>query len=285
MPKVSMLLSCKDAEKTIEECIESILSQTFKDFNLFIFDDFSTDSTVSKILSFRDKRITIIKSSKNIGTYASKNFMLKNFVNSEFVALHDADDISDPDRLKRQVEVLEKNKSISCLGTAVLEFWEDNSTTPHTHSSNISLDRKRENLYPEEISRDVLSEVHETLTDKNRYHEYLEKKFCMNGTVMFRKETLDKLGGWDGSTMIAGDTEIFLRSLSIGNIKNISDVLYKRRFHENSLTSSKNVGIKSGIRKNYNLSLADIVKKSMNSIVKRDFYHPEFDFEVLNCAD
>ena len=280
-----MLLSCKDAEKTIEECIESILSQTFKDFNLFIFDDFSKDSTVSKILSFKDKRITIIKSSKNIGTYASKNFMLKNFVNSEFVALHDADDISDPDRLKRQVEVLEKNKDISCLGTAVLEFWEDNSTTPHTQSSNISLDRKRENRYPEEISRDVLSEVHETLTDKNRYHEYLEKKFCMNGTVMFRKETLDKLGGWDGSTMIAGDTEIFLRSLSIGNIKNISDVLYKRRFHENSLTSSKNVGIKSGIRKNYNLSLADIVKKSMNSIVKRDFYHPEFDFEVLNCAD
>ena len=285
MPKVSILLSCKDAEKTIEECIELILRQSFRDINLFVFDDFSTDRTVSKILSFKDKRITLIKSSKNIGTYASKNFMLKNLVDSEFVALHDADDISNPDRIKRQVEELEKNKNTSCLGTAVLEFWEDNTTMPHTHSNILSLDKKRENFYPKTISRDILGEIYEILSDKNRYHEYLEKKFCMNGTVMFRKETLDRLGGWDGSTMIAGDTEIFLRSLSIGNIKNIGDVLYRRRFHKNSLTSSKNVGIKSDTRKNYNLSLASTVKKSMNGIVKRDFYHPVFEFEIVNCAD
>ena len=126
MSKINVLLSCNNAEKTIDECVESILNQTYQDFRLLIFDDLSTDNTVNKILNFKDSRITLIKSLKNIGTYASKNFMLKNLVDSEFVALHDADDISILNRFQRQIEELERDPNISCLGTGVLEFWENN---------------------------------------------------------------------------------------------------------------------------------------------------------------
>jgi len=284
MSKINVLLSCNNAEKTIDECVESILNQTYQDFRLLIFDDLSTDNTVNKILNFKDSRITLIKSLKNIGTYASKNFMLKNLVDSEFVALHDADDISILNRFQRQIEELEKDPNISCLGTGVLEFWENNEA-PHTISGNKPVGNKRENFYPEKITNSILKEIHEMLLDENQYPEYLKKKLCMNGTVMFRKNILDSLGGWDGNTRIAADTEIFLRSLSLGYIKNINEILYKRRFHANSLTASSKVGIKSIARKNYNMSLSSIVEKTINETVKRDFYYPDFDFEVINCAD
>ena len=131
MSSVDIILSCKDAEDTIVPCIDSIINQSFKNINLYVFDDFSTDLTCEKILSFKDKRITLIKASKNIGTYAAKNYVLKNFCNSKYVALHDADDISLPERIDSQVSIFEKDSSISCLGTGVLEFAESDFS-PHT---------------------------------------------------------------------------------------------------------------------------------------------------------
>lgn len=285
MSSVDIILSCKDAEDTIVECINSILNQSFENINLFVFDDFSTDSTVDKVLTFKDKRVTLIKSSKNIGTYAAKNYVLKNFCTSKYVALHDADDISLPTRIEKQVKILEGDLSVSCLGTGVMEFLEA-EFSPHTLSNKKFINNERVNFYPEYIDSSQLNEIYKLLSNEERYPEYLTKKFCMNGTVMFRKADLDKLGGWDGSTRIAGDTEIFLRSLVLGNIKNIPEVLYKRRFHNNSLTASKSVGIGSEKRKKYNISLADIVNNcSKGMLYTRNMFFPDVEVKVINCAD
>jgi glycosyltransferase involved in cell wall biosynthesis len=284
--QVDIILACKNAENTIEECISSILSQTFQAFNLFIFDDCSDDNTVEIIKSFNDKRITLIKSNKNIGTYAAKNFILKNFCKSEFVALHDADDISLPARIKKQVSALRGNKLISCLGTGVEEFWTDNKFKPHTMSDSQEVDSFRKNYYPEIITRSTLQAVYENITSDDKISLFFKQKFCMNGTVMFRRTVLESLGGWDGKTRIGADTEIFIRALLAGEVRNLKDVLYKRRFHESSLTASKETGIGSEIRKKYCQKLIPVVQKTLaGQKIKRDMFFPEFDFEVHNCAD
>lgn len=284
--QVDIILACKNAENTIEECVSSILAQTFQKFNLFIFDDCSDDNTVDVIKSFNDNRITLVKSSKNIGTYAAKNFILKHFCKSEFVALHDADDISLPTRIEKQVSTLKENKSISCLGTGVEEFWTDDKFKPHTISSAQEVDNFRKNYYPESVTRSTLQAVYENITSDDKISLFFKQKFCMNGTVMFRRDVLESLGGWDGKTRIGADTEIFIRSLLAGEVRNLKDVLYKRRFHGSSLTASKETGIGSEIRKKYCQKLIPVVQKTLDGIkIKRDFYHPEFDFEVLNCAD
>ena len=113
---IDVILTCKNAENYIEECVHSILSQTYKQFNLFIFDDYSEDDTVKKIRSFKDRRLHLVESKTNIGTYAAKNLLLDNFVHSPYVALHDADDVSLPDRFDKQIKkfVCEKCDFGSC---------------------------------------------------------------------------------------------------------------------------------------------------------------------------
>ena len=79
MNVIDIILCTYNSSDTISECIDSLLNQTYGFFNLYIFDDCSTDDTIEKIKKYVDKRIILICSNKNIGTYAAKNFVLKNF--------------------------------------------------------------------------------------------------------------------------------------------------------------------------------------------------------------
>lgn len=281
---IDVILSCKDSEKYIEKCINSILNQDYPYFRLFVFDDFSEDDTLRKILSFRDERMTIISSKKNIGTYAAKNFVLKNFVSSEYVALHDADDVSLPSRFSRQISSFNENGDcVSCIGTGVLEFWEMESYRPHTQSAFPVLGKTRLNLYEEKIT---LEDLRLSSSDKN-FEKVLKTKICMNGTVMLKTESVLELGGWDGKTRFSADSDLFLRILGSGKeIRNVQEPLYKRRFHDNSLTMSPDTGLLSSARKSYNSSiLPDVISCIEGKFVKRDMFYPEFNYTVIKCAE
>ena len=102
MSKISVILPVYNSETTIEAAVKSILSQSFKDFELIIINDGSSDDTEQIINSFKDKRIKYIKNVKNIGLIASLNIGIK-FSSSEYVARMDSDDISHPSRLKKQI--------------------------------------------------------------------------------------------------------------------------------------------------------------------------------------
>lgn len=280
---IDIILCTYNSSDTIEQCINSILNQTYEKFNLFVFDDCSTDDTVEKIKAFKDDRITIISSKKNIGTYAGKNFVLKNYCKSRYVALHDSDDYSHPERLAQQLGFAVLSDS-ACVGTAVNEFWEDHK--PHTVSETENNKNCRINEYPKIIERDNLNKLLSSLSDNGNYEDYLKFKFCMNGTVFFNREVLMFLGGWDGNTRIAADTDLFIRILGAHKIFNLPDVLYNRRFHSKSLTASNNVGINSEKRKKYNLERKSVIEKSlMREPVVREFYYPEFGYDIIKCAE
>jgi len=279
---LDVILCCYNSENTIKNCIDSILSQTYKSFNLYIFDDCSTDKTIEKIKEFKDSRITIIASKKNIGTYAGKNFILKNFCDSPYVALHDSDDMSEKKRFEIQLKYM-KEHNVRCVGTGVTEFW-DNNTLPHTSSKTITTNNNRENLYPAKLTKDSIKKLIYYLEEN--YEQYLKFKFCMNGTVMFDKNILYKLGGWDGNTRIAADTDLFIRAFSLTEIHNVQECLYKRRFHNKSLTALKSCGINSQIRKEYNLNRINTINSVLkNKVVRRDFYYPEINYEVIKCVE
>tara|TARA_Y100000593_G_C4303076_1_gene334349 strand:+ start:845 stop:1693 length:849 start_codon:yes stop_codon:yes gene_type:complete len=280
---LDVILCSYNSEDTIKDCVDSILNQTFRLFHLYIFDDCSTDKTVEILKTYKDRRITVVSSKKNIGTYAGKNFILKNYCKSPFVALHDSDDISDPNRFRRQIKYI-VNNDIHCVGTCVKEFWDDPELQPHTVSSATSENNERINTYPEVINKQQLQELGSFLNEE-KYEKYLKFKFCMNGTVMFDRKLLQKLGGWDGRTRIAADTDIFIRTLSFSDIHNIQEPLYNRRFHKNSLTASGTCGIKSKVRKDYNMARRLVIESVLNNNpVTRDFYYPKFKREIIKCA-
>ena len=110
-PAISVIMSVFNAEDTIEDCVKSILNQTFDSFELLIVNDASTDNTHKLLEKFskKDKRIKIFTNSKNIGLTKSLNFMLSK-AKGKYIARQDADDISLPKRFEKQIEFIQSRK-------------------------------------------------------------------------------------------------------------------------------------------------------------------------------
>lgn len=128
MARVTVLMSVYNGDRYLLESIESILNQTFQDFELLIINDGSTDKTREIILSLNDSRIRLVDNEQNIGLTRSLNKGLR-LAKGEFVARQDADDLSAPDRLQQQVDFLDKHSEIALLGTWHQEIDADGNFT------------------------------------------------------------------------------------------------------------------------------------------------------------
>ena len=127
MPRVSVLTPVYNTNPAhLRQCIESILNQTFKDFEFLIINDSPENKELERIISsYKDNRIKYIKNDKNIGISASRNKLLKQ-AQGEYIAIFDHDDISVPDRLKWQVDVLDKNPAIGVVSGWMKFFGKEN---------------------------------------------------------------------------------------------------------------------------------------------------------------
>jgi glycosyltransferase involved in cell wall biosynthesis len=116
MPLVSVIMSMYNTEKYVRETIESILNQTFKDFEFIIIDDASTDMSANIVQLYNDPRIRFYQNENNIGIVANLNKLL-DISQGMFIARQDSDDISCPERLQIQVDFLRNNTNIGICGT------------------------------------------------------------------------------------------------------------------------------------------------------------------------
>lgn len=125
-PMVSIIMGIYNCENTLRQSIESILNQSYKNWELIMCDDNSTDGTYDIALNYSKKyeNIKLIENKKNEGLAYSLNKCIK-IAKGELIARNDADDISKPDRIAKQVEFLLNNDNISFVGTAIELF--DNS--------------------------------------------------------------------------------------------------------------------------------------------------------------
>ncbi len=128
-PKVSVIMPIFNVESFVREAVESILNQTFKDFEFIIINDGSTDKSLNIVKEYeeKDKRIVFINNEKNLGIIRSLNLGLK-IARGKYIARMDGDDVSDFERIEIQYNFLEKNEDIFLLGTGAKNIDEKGKT-------------------------------------------------------------------------------------------------------------------------------------------------------------
>jgi glycosyltransferase involved in cell wall biosynthesis len=215
LPKVSIsvLLSVYNAEKYVGIAIESILNQTFTDFELIAIDDCSTDNSwqiVQKYMS-SDGRIKAVRNHTNLGGCETLNVGLK-LAKGKYIARLDNDDWSYPDRLERQFNFLESHPSVGIVG-GTIEIMNENGQLIGIRKYNISDKEIRKHIF--------------------RYSPFAHP------LVMIRKTVLDKVGCYDPVFAPADDYELYFRIGSESQFENLPDVLLRYRVVSNSITSKQ----------------------------------------------
>ena len=209
-PKLSIIMPTLNAEKYLRESIDSILDQTFKDFEFLIIDDNSTDNTLKIINNYKDKRIKLIKG-KNKGIASALNLGIKNS-KGEYIARMDADDISLPKRLEKQIDFMDKNIEFGICGTKVKPLTTE---TIHKNWGNWF------KTNPKFI--DILSNC----------------AFC-HPTVMIRKSIIKKHDLYYNEKIhYTEDQELWFRAIKITKFHNLEDQLLIYRLHKSN-KSNKN---------------------------------------------
>lgn len=115
-PAVTVLMSAYNGEPYLRKAVESVLGQTFSDFEFLVIDDASTDRTAEIVESYPDPRIRLIHNERNLGLTASLNKGIE-LARGRYIARMDSDDISMPERLSRQFEFMESHPSVGVCGT------------------------------------------------------------------------------------------------------------------------------------------------------------------------
>ena len=205
-PKVTVLMSVYNGEKYLNEAIDSILRQTFKDFEFLIVNDGSTDKTGEILKSYNDPRIKIIDNEKNIGLTRSLNIGLR-IAKGEYIARQDADDISMPERLEKELSIIENNSEIIMVACWI-KIIDENSNKIRFWQADIEYNS------PEEI-----------------YYTLFFENCIAHSTVLFDKELVLKIGGYNESFQKSQDYELWSRLSKIGKIIKIKENLVIRREH------------------------------------------------------
>lgn len=166
MPKVSALLPTYNTKpEYLRECIDSVLAQTFTDFELIIVDDCSSDPSVKEtILSYDDKRIRFYENEKNLGISGARNRLIE-LAQGEYLAVVDHDDISLPKRFELQVKFLDEHPEVGVVGAAIEEFPAKGKSSLPQNNDDI------ENLMMLEIAVDhQVSMLRKEILVKNKLH-------------------------------------------------------------------------------------------------------------------
>jgi len=249
-PKVTVLMSVYNGEQYIEEAIDSILSQTFPDFEFLIIDDASTDNSFNIISKYTDNRIKIIQNEDNLGLTKSLNKGLK-IAKGEYIARMDADDISIKERLEKQIKYLESDPScvlISCF----IDIIDKNG---------ISIN---------EWTSDIRAQTYELIRDT------LPRENCIaHSTIMFRRSILEKYS-YNQEQIHSQDYDLYLNLVSDGiRIGKITEKLVKYRSHPKSITAitNQNQNKWKTITLRYKYLIRRIANKKINFFDLRVFEH------------
>jgi Glycosyl transferase family 2 len=129
-PRVSVVMGAYNGERFLRPAIQSILNQTFCDFELIVVDDCSTDCTLQILREFKDDRIRVLWNNRNLGIAETLNNGIA-VARGEYVALQDHDDVSLPYRLQCQVEFFDKHAQVGMVGSSCNLIDENDNVVPH----------------------------------------------------------------------------------------------------------------------------------------------------------
>jgi glycosyltransferase involved in cell wall biosynthesis len=211
-PAVSIILPAYNCEKFIGQAIESVLHQSFADFEFIIINDGSTDKTEMIILGYADPRIVYLKNPENKGLIFSLNRMIA-LAHGKYIARMDADDICHPQRIEKQKTFLDQNENIAVLATTVDFINEAGEKT-----GVWELDRQ-------------------TITPVAIKKMMLHQNCIAHPTVMIRSELIKELKYSINQKNIE-DYDLWLRVLNRGKIiGKLDEPMLLYRQHDDSVTS------------------------------------------------
>lgn len=212
MSKVSVLMPVYNTEEVfLKEAIESILNQTFQDFEFLIINDGSTNNAEEIILSYKDERIKYIKNKQNLGLIKTLNKGLE-LAQGEYIARMDSDDISLLERFEKQVKFLDENSEIGILG-AWFKYFPGNRTVETATT-------------PKDIKEKMLVSSNE----------------IGHPTVMIRNSVLKKFNAkYNENALYVEDYALWLSLIDKVKFANIGEVLLYYRMHKNSICKTNTI--------------------------------------------
>jgi glycosyltransferase involved in cell wall biosynthesis len=243
MPKVTVLMPVYNANKFLREAVESILKQSFTDFEFLIIDDGSTDDSQSIIRSYDDSRIKFVQNEKNIGVAATLNRGL-DLAWTEYIARMDADDISLPSRLEKQIHFMEENPDVGISGTWIRLFGDQLRVVDRCP-----------------VSASVVKAY--LLFDTAIHHP----------TAIMRRNLIEKYRlRYDPSFGSCGeDFDFWLRASNNFSVDNLPEALVKMRHHKDSLSNASKEIMTDHTEKLLFEGLKNLGLSPTNEVVK--FHH------------
>jgi glycosyltransferase involved in cell wall biosynthesis len=210
MPKISVVTSVYNGEDFLEECVNSVLKQTFQDFEYIILNDGSTDRTSEILDRYTDPRLRIVHQ-RNLGISQSLNKGIS-LCQADLIAHLDADDYVNPHWLEKHFDFLNQNQDVIFCNSRFEELFNGK-------------------LYPQSFP--FIEQDHE-----------IRKSLCFMNTIphsfiIFRKSSLIKTGGYDPKLIIAHDYDLWVRLLEEGKVHNLNEILGVHRIHGASITKKK----------------------------------------------
>ena len=204
-PLVSVVMPVHNARPFLDQSIASILNQSLGDFEFVILDDASSDGSDELLRNWsqRDSRIVVHQSPNRLGPTGSSNLVVSK-AKAPIVARMDADDVSHPDRLLRQLAIMNRHADVAVVGTL----------------------------------SDGIDASGRLVRPRDRWRLVRRSTFCPfpHGSAMFRRKAFDDIGGYRERCLDGEDQDLFRRMAVIGRIVTLPEVLYSYRYHLTNAT-------------------------------------------------
>ncbi len=207
-PDITVCMAVYNGERYLQEAIDSILNQTFENFEFLIINDGSTDNSENIILQNKDPRIRLINNLKNQGLIFTRNIGLQE-AKGKYIAILDSDDIALPQRLEIQYNFMESHPDIAICGSKALQF----------------------NYVNEEVLIDVPTDyLAERLIFGNVF---------VNSSIILKRAAALQVGGYQNYSL-GEDYDLALRVSEYYPIANLNEILVKYRIHQHNITLREN---------------------------------------------
>jgi glycosyltransferase involved in cell wall biosynthesis len=217
-PRVSIVLSVRNGARFIEQSIDTMLAQTYTDFELIAIDDGSTDSTRDILMACasRDRRIRVIGLDHNCGIPAARNIGTS-VARGDLIAVMDADDLNEPTRLELQVGWLDAHPEVDVVGSRYVELVDE---TGELRQPRVGTHGVRDGVQP-----------------------------APHSTIVMRRSALDTAGGYDETFQLSSDNELLQRLAGCGSIVHVlEDPLVVVRRHASNVTRNRRLLARNGLR-------------------------------------
>lgn len=200
--RVSVISGYYNRGHLLERTVQSILKQSFKDFELYIFDDASRDGTREALAALAarlgDTRLRYVSHEENLGMTRGLIDAIAH-TSGEFIAIQGSGDVSHPERLIRQVEFLDRHPDVGVVG-----------------------------CWSREVSLTGGDSYRRVQADDAHFEDFMRSNFLNHGTVMMRRSVYEQVGGYRPEFRYSQDRELWLRVIRVAKLATVPQVLYDR---------------------------------------------------------